>query len=95
MGKKTIVTAVTLAACQFSMDSSFNRVLCQILHITPGSFLDQYAAAESVERVKRAEKASKEFTKERRRHLKFKKIAKQKEKASVEGESYAAGHFGY
>ena len=95
VGKKTIITAVTLAACQFSMGSSFNRVLCQILHMTPGSFLEQYAAAESVERVKRAEKASKDFIKQRRRHLKFKKIAKQKEKASVEGESYAAGHFGY
>ena len=41
--------------------------------MTPGSFLDQYAAAESVERVKRAEKASKELIKQRRRHLQFKK----------------------
>jgi len=85
--KKTIVTAVISTACQFSMGSSFNRVLCQILHMTPGSFLYQYATDESVARVKRAEKASKELIKQRRRHLKFKKIAKQKEKASVEGES--------
>ena len=60
----------------------------------PRSFLDQYAAAESVDRVTRAEKASKEVI-EQRTHLKCKKIAKQKEKASVEDDLYVASHFGF
>jgi len=34
--------------------------------MTPGSFLYQYATDESVARVKRAEKASKELIKQRR-----------------------------
>ena len=93
VGRRTIVTAVALAACQFSMGSSFKKVLCLILNLTPGKYFEKYINADSVERIKRAEKASNELIKKRRRHLKFKKIAKQSDKASKEGESYGAGLF--
>ena len=95
VGKRTIKTAVTLAACQFSMGASFKEVLCQMLNMTPGKYLQSYVHTDTVQRLKRAEKASKSIVKKRRRDLKFKKLAKSKEKASQEGETYAAGKFDY
>ena len=77
------------------MGSSFNGVLCQMLSLTPGKYLERYVPVDSIQMIKRAENASDELTKKRRRHLKFKKIAKQKDKATEEGESYVPGQFDY
>ena len=41
VGKRTVTTAVTLAACQFSMGSSFQSVLCRIMNLSPGKHLER------------------------------------------------------
>ena len=63
--------------------------------MTPGEYLKRYVHSDNIKRLKRAEKASTAIAKKRRRALKFKKLAKTKEKASQEGASYAAGKFDY
>ena len=93
VGKRTIKTAVTLAARQFSMGTSFKEVLCQMLNMTPKEYFKRYVHSDTVKRLKRADKASTSIAKKGRRALKFKKLAKSKDKASQEGASYAAGKF--
>lgn len=93
VGRRTLETAVALAACQFSMGATFKQILCKTLGLVPGDNLERQAAARSVERLKKAEKANSIAAKRRRKELKYKKKSKELKKKLQEGEQYAAGAF--
>ena len=77
------------------MGSTCNRVLCQMLDLTPGKYLETPTTSDSSIRNKVAGKAFNELTKKRRRHVKCTNVAKQNNTASKEGESYASSSFTY
>ena len=58
VGRRTLETAVALAACQFSMGATFKQILRKTLGLVPGDNLERQAAARNVERLKKAEKAN-------------------------------------
>ena len=93
VGRKTLDTAVALAACQFSMGATFKTILCKILGLVPGENLKRKAAASTALRLERAEKASTVVAKKRRKELKFKTKLKANKQKSLEGNTYAAGAF--
>ena len=95
VGRKTIETAVALAACQFSMGATFNLVLCRMLRLEPGKHLEASSEERNKDRIRKAEKAASKEAKTRRKALKYKTIAKEHETKNAEGPTYAAGHFDY
>ena len=80
VGRRTLETAVALAACQFSMGSTFKSILWKTLGLVPGSNLEREAAARSAERLKKAEKAVDTIAKNRRKQLKYKKQSKEQKR---------------
>ena len=92
-GRRTVLTAVTLAACQFSMGATFKVVLCKTLGMVPGEHLTKAAISKSANRIQLAEKACSEPAKMRRKQLKYKRQSKEQNKKTQEGETYAAGCF--
>ena len=93
VGRKTIETAVSLAACQFSMGANFKTVLCKALEIEPGAFLKAASTEKNIKRLQNANKKATAEAKRRRKILKYKSLAKELEKKRVEGPMYAAGSF--
>ena len=93
VGRKTLDTAVALAACQFSMGATFKTILCKILGLVPGENLKRKAAASTALILERVEKASTVVAKKRRNELKFKTKLKAYKQKSLEGGTYAAGAF--
>ena len=92
-GLRTISTAVSLAACQFSMGCSFTNTLCRTLKLDPGSNLVVSNKTRDSLRIKRAESAESFKAKKRRKQLKYVKTVKEQNLASSEGDMYAAGQF--
>ena len=68
-GRRTVETAVACSVCQFTMGASFRHTVCKLLGIEPGDFLQNSSSEKDISRLKKAEKASKESTKKRRRAL--------------------------
>ena len=93
VGRKTMETAVAIAACQFSMGATFKVALCKALGVDPGSSLVKFAARESRKRVELAEKAASTEAKKRRKQLKFRQTDSSKTQKESEGITYAAGAF--
>ena len=71
VGRKMIGTAVAIAACQFTMGTTFKVTLCKKLGIEPGSTLVKCTREESKKRVKVADKAATTEAK-KRKQMKFK-----------------------
>lgn len=92
-GRKVIETAVNLAACQFSMGSTFKVVLCHVLKIAPMQNMLMSANEKNAKRIKLAQKAKSCVSKKKRKQLKYKSINLDKSKKQVEGITYAAGNF--
>ena len=92
-GRKVIETEVNLAACQFSMGSTFKILLCHMLKIAPLQNMLTSANEKSANRVKLAQKARSCASKKKRKHLKYRCINLDKSKKQVEGVTYAAGNF--
>ena len=90
-GLRTISTAVSLAACQFSMGCSFTNTLFRSLQLDPGSNLVVSNKTRDSLRIKRAESADTFKAKKRRKQLKYNKTVKEQNLASSEGDMYAAG----
>ena len=67
VGRKTIETAVALAACQYSMGATYKAILCQKLQIEPGSALQSMALQNSIKRIQKGEKANTAEAKKRRK----------------------------
>ena len=95
VGRKTVDTAVALAACQFSMGATFKTLLCKTMGLVPGENLKRKAAARTALRLEKAERASSVLAKRRRKELKFKTKLKANKQKSLEGDTYAAGAFDF
>ena len=93
VGRKVIEMAVHLAICQFSVGATFKSLLLDVIGLSPGKSLMVAAKRKSIERVRAAEKACEEETKQRRRKLRYDKSSKQKNAKSTEGSSYKSGAF--
>ena len=92
-GRKTVEMAVSLALCQFSMGASSQSVLCQVLGIPPGMYLERNSVRKDIKRLEKAEIASQEGAKLRRKQLKFKKTVKDNQMKQKEGQTYKGGQF--
>ena len=92
-GRKTVETAALLSLCQFSMGASFKELLCQVLGIIPGKYFKEGVRQKNLKRISRADTASTDAVKKRRKHLKFKKTTQEQKTKNTEGETYAAGSF--
>ena len=86
-------TAVSLSLCQFSMGVTSQSLLCQVLGITPGVYLQKYSVRKDIKRLEKAEVASQEGTKQRRKELKFKKTVRDSQVKQKEGQTYKGGQF--
>ena len=93
VGRHTLETAVSMAACQFSMGATFKTVLCQCLGIEAGVHTKKASAIKSLQRLEIAKKASNKKAKTRRKRLKYKGISKEVQKKRQEGDTYSAGDF--
>ena len=92
-GRKTVETAVSLAACQFSMGASFKSTLCKVLNMEAGSFMEEASRKKDLKRLSKAEKAHSLAAKKRRRELKFKSSVQEQKTKDSEGVTYCAGTF--
>ena len=86
---------MALAACQFSMGATFNLVMCKMLRLEPGKYLETSSEQRNKDRIIKAEKATTKEAKTRRKALKYKTIVKEDETKNAEGPTYAAGDFDY
>ena len=93
VGRKTMETAVALACSQFSIGASFRQILCKAMGILEGDYLVQAGIQKDIQRIKLAEKKSREEWKDRRKRLKFNKSTQSAKKSCKEGQTYAAGLF--
>ena len=93
VGRRTVHTAVALAACQFTMGCSFSNIIYEILNIEPGANLKASNLERDIKRIRRAELAVTFKAKKRRKQLKYKSLDKGKSAARAEGELYSAGKF--
>ena len=84
VGRRTLETAVALAACQFSMGSTFKSLLCKTLGLVPGNNLER-EAARSAERLKKAEKAVYTIAKKKAETTKIQKTIKRTKKEITRG----------
>ena len=91
VNRKTMKTAVALACSQFSIGASFRQLLCKAMGIPEGEHLVQAGIKKDIQRIKLAEKKSREEWKERRKRLKFNKSTQSAKKSCKEGYTYAAG----
>ena len=92
-GKNTVECATCLALCQFSMGSTFKVLLYEVLGISPGKYLEAAARKRSLERIRKAEKASEEAVKKQRRRLRYDKSGRSRTLKAEEGETYKSGSF--
>lgn len=92
-GRNTVETAVALAICQFSMGATFKTVLCRVLSMEAGSYMQESCRVKSLKRLSKAEKASTEAAKKRRKQLKFKTTSQDQKTKDGEGVTYSAGNF--
>ena len=95
VGRKTVDTAVALAAFHFSMGATFKTLLCKTMGLVPGGNLKRKAAARTALRLEKAERASSVLAKRGRKELKFKTKLKANKQKSLEGDTYAAGAFDF
>ena len=93
VGRRTLKTAVALAACQFSMGATFKVLLFNLLGMEAGENLKRFLKDRDDERIKIAEKASSEAAKKRRKELKYVQIRGDQKTKTAEGETYGAGLF--
>ena len=92
-GRNTVETAVALAICQFSMGATFKSVLCRVLSMEAGSYMEESSRRRSLKRLSKAEKASSAEVKKRRKQLKFKTTTQEQKTKDREGVTYSAGTF--
>ena len=92
-GRRTIETAVALAACQFSMGATYKTILYKHLSIEPGVHMQRFSQEKSMKRLKLAGKASLDAAKKRRKQMQHKSILKESKRAKKEGPSYVPGGF--
>ena len=92
-GRKTVETAVALALCQFSMGATSQSVLCRVLGMTPGVYFERHSVRKDIKRLEKANIASQEGTKKRRKQLKFNKTIKDHQVKQNEGQTYEGGQF--
>ena len=93
VGRRTLKTAVALAACQFSMGATFKVLLLNLLGMEAGESLKRFVKEKDCERIKLAEKASSEAAKKHRKKLKYEQIKVDQKAKKGEGETYGAGLF--
>jgi len=93
VGRKTVETAVLLSLCQFSMGTTFKESVLKVLGIIPGEFLKEGARKKSLKRLSKAEVASSQAARKRRRQLKYKTSSQEQKSKLSEGETYSAGAF--
>ena len=93
VGRKTMETAVAIAACQFSMGATFKGALWKALGVDPGSSLVDFAARESRKRVDLTEKAASTEANKRRKQLTFRQTDSSTSQKESEGITCAAGAF--
>ena len=93
VGRRTLKTAVALAACQFSMGATFKVLLLNVLGMEAGENLKRFSRDKDCKRIKIAEKASSEAAKKQRKKLKYEKIKIDQKAKKDEGETYCAGAF--
>ena len=93
VGRRTLNTAVALAACQFSMGSTFKVLLLKLLGMEAGENMKRFLKDKDDERIKIAEKASSEAAKKHRKRLKYEQIESDQKTKIDEGETYGAGLF--
>ena len=89
--RNTVETAVTLAICQFSR-GQLSSVLCKVLSMEAGSYMEESSRRTSLKRLSKAEKASSAEVKKRRKQLKF-KTATGKQKTKDREGTYSARTF--
>ena len=92
-GRNTVETAVALAICQFSMGATFKSVLCKVLSMEAGSYMEEKARRASLKRISKAEKAHSAESKKRRKQLKFNTTTHEQKTKDREGVTYSAGTF--
>ena len=93
VGRKTMETAVSLAVCQFSVGSTCRTMLCKLLGIVPGFYLEKASNEKDHKRLKKSLKASTDVAKKRRKQLKYNKVSLEQKKKGTEGIMYSAGSF--
>ena len=93
VGRKTLESATCLALCQFAKGATFQETLFEFLGIDPGHYLKQGSLRKSIERLKKADIASTNEAKQKRKRLKYAKVTKEKAKKTKEGDTYKAGSF--
>lgn len=49
-GRKTVETAVSVALCPFMMGAISQSVLCRVLGITPGVYLERHSVRKDIRR---------------------------------------------
>ena len=76
-GRQTVETAVTFSVCQFTLGASFRHTVRKILRMELGKFLKLSSIEKDIKRLEKAENATKESTKKRRRVLKYKTNTKE------------------
>ena len=82
-----------MAVCQFSKGATYREMLLRFMGIEPGNYLLKGALQKSIERVKKAKKASTKEAKTRRKKIEYDKVKKQKRTEKIEGSTYKAGPF--
>ena len=80
-----------MALCMFAKGATFRGTLCEFLGIDPGNHLKQGSLKKSIERLKKANKASTNEAKQKRKRLKYAKVKKEKTNRTKEGDTYKAG----
>ena len=86
-GRKTIETAVSLAACQFTMGANFRTVLCIFTGDSAWAFLKATSTKKNIKTLQNANKKATAEIKIRRKKLKYRSLAKEPEKKRAEGPS--------
>ena len=93
VGRITVENAVCMAILQFSLGSTFKEALCKLLGFSPGAYLKQCSKKKDRIRLIKAEEASSDVAKRRRKELKYQKSGAEKKRLSAEGDTYQSGSF--
>ena len=93
VGRQMVEIAARMALCQFTKGATFRLTLFKFLGIEPGHHMTEGTLKKSIERLKKACKASSTKAKQRRKTIKYAKTSKEKAKMTKEGKTYQAGLF--
>ena len=82
-----------MAICQFSAGATFRETLCKVMGMTPSFYLEMGSRTKDMHRIAKAEKASRQVAKTRRKRLKYSNVVSERKFTKEEGKTYESGAF--